>query len=146
MSETSAANIFLVKNGVAVTPAITENVLEGITRRTAADLLRQELGLTVVERPVDRTEIGLADEVFLCGTGAQIAAVTRVDHRPIGAGKMGPVVSGLRDVFFDVVRGRRDKYRHWCAPVYSGERDFSRPEAPEKERPGKDGPPLRLAR
>ena len=147
VSETSAANIFLVKNGVAVTPSITENVLEGITRRTAVDLLRQELGLTVVERPVDRTEIGLADEVFLCGTGAQIAAVTRVDYRPIGAGKMGPVVSGLRETLLRRRAGpKRDKYRHWCAPVYSGERDFSRPEAPEKERPGKDGSPLRLAR
>jgi branched-chain amino acid aminotransferase len=146
VSETSAANFFLLKNGVAVTPSITENVLEGITRRTVLELLGQELGLSVVERPVDRTEITLADEAFLCGTGVQIAAVTRVDHRPIGAGKMGPVVSDLRKLFFEVVRGRRDKYRHWCAPVYSGERDFSRPEASERERPGKDDPPLRLAR
>lgn len=146
VSEASAANVFLVKNGTAVTPGITDDILEGITRRTVLDLLRQELGLTVVERPVDRTEIYLADEVFLCGTGVQIGAVTRVDYRPIGAGTMGPVVRDLRKVFFDVVRGRRPEYRHWCAPVYSGERDFARSDPAERERAGKDGSPLRLAR
>ncbi len=145
VSESSAANVFLVRNGVAVTPSITENVLEGITRRTVRDLLRQELSVEVVERPVDRSEIYLADEVFLCGTGVQIGAVTRVDNRAIGTGRMGPVVSELRRHYFDVVRGRREEYRHWCAPVYSGERDFSRPDPAEK-RPGKDGPTLRLAR
>ena len=146
VSESSASNIFLIRNGVVVTPSITENVLEGITRRTVRELLAKELSLEVVERAVDRSEIYLADEIFLCGTGVQIGAVTRVDHRPIGAGKMGPIVGDLRKLFFDVVRGRRREYRHWCAPVYSGERDFARPETPERERPGKDGPPLRLAR
>jgi branched-chain amino acid aminotransferase len=145
VAEASAANFFLVKNGVAITPSVTENVLEGITRRTVFELLRQELGVSVLERPIDRTEIYLADEVFLCGTGVAIAAATHVDHRSIGSGKMGPVVAELRKVYSDVVRGRRRAYRHWCAPVYSGERDFSRPEA--TERAGKDGnPPLRLAR
>ncbi len=146
VSETSASNIFLVKNGAAITPPITDDVLEGITRRTVLELLRQELGLSVLERTIDRSEIYLADEIFLCGTGVQIAAVTRVDHRPIGAGKMGPVVGALRPLYFDVVRGRRKEYRHWCAPVYSGERDFSQPEPAEREKPGKDGPTLRLAR
>jgi len=146
VSETSASNIFLVKNGVAVTPSITDDVLEGITRRTVLELLRKELQLTVVERSIDRTELHLADEIFLCGTGVQIAAVTRIDHRAIGSGKMGPVVGALRPLYFDVVRGRRREYRPWCFPVYSGERDFSRPEAADRERPGKDGSPLRLAR
>ena len=146
VSESSASNVFLVKNGVAVTPAVTDDVLEGITRRTLLELLRKELQLTVVERSVDRTELLLADEIFLCGTGVQIAAVTRVDHRPIGSGKMGPVVTALRALYSDVVRGRRSEYRSWCAPVYSGERDYARPEAPDRERPGKEGSPLRLAR
>ncbi|MGH9367477.1 MAG: aminotransferase class IV, partial [Thermoanaerobaculia bacterium] len=146
LSEASVANVFLVKDGTAVTPPTTDNVLEGITRRTLLELLRQELRLPVVERPVDRTEIYLADEIFLCGTGVQIAAVTRVDHRPVGSGKMGPVVGDLRKLYFDVVRGRRKEYRHWCAPVYSGERDFSRPEPAERERTGKDATTLRLAR
>jgi len=146
VSESSASNVFLIRNGVVVTPSITENVLEGITRRTVRELLAKELSLEVVERAVDRSEIYLADEIFLCGTGVQIGAVTRVDHRPIGAGKMGPVVGDLRRLFFEVVRGRRREYRHWCAPVYSGERDFARPDPAERERAGKDGSPLRLAR
>jgi hypothetical protein len=72
--------------------------------------------------------------------------VTRIDHRPIGSAKMGPVVTDLRRLYFEVVRGRRPEYRHWCSPVYSGERDFSRPEPAERDRSGKGGPPLRLAR
>ncbi|MGH9398945.1 MAG: branched-chain amino acid transaminase, partial [Thermoanaerobaculia bacterium] len=90
VSEGSAANVFLVKNGVAITPTTTDSVLEGITRRTVLDLLRRDLGLTVVERRIDRTEIYLADEAFFCGTGIQIAAITKVDHRAIGSGKIGP--------------------------------------------------------
>jgi len=145
VSESSAANVFLVRNGVVITPGITDDVLEGITRRTVLELVQKEMGLPVVERSVDRTEIFLADEMFLCGTGVQIGAVTRVDQRAIGAGRMGPVVSELRRLYFDVVRGRRREYRPWCAPVYAGEKDFARPE-PDRERPPKDGPNLRLAR
>jgi len=76
----------------------------------------------VVERSVDRSELYLADEIWLCGTGVQIMAVTRIDFRPIGAGQMGPLVNDLRDLFFDVVRGRVAKYRHWSTPVYVKER------------------------
>ena len=119
VAEGSASNFFLIKNGAAITPPVTENVLEGITRRTVIELLAAELGLRVVERPIDRTEIPLADEAFFCGTGVQIAAVTRVDHRPIGTGRLGPAVAALRDVYFDVVRGRRPEYRSWCHPVYA---------------------------
>jgi len=72
-----------------------------------------------VERSIDRTEITLADEAFFCGTGVQIAAITRVDHRPIGSGRMGPIVAALRAFYFDVVRGRRPEYRHWCHAVYA---------------------------
>ncbi len=118
ISEGSAENFFLVRNGTAITPPITENILEGITRRTISILLREELGVEVVERRIDRTEIYLAEEAFFCGTGVQIAAVTRVDHRPIGDGRIGPVTSGLRRLYFNVVRGREPKYLDWCAPVY----------------------------
>jgi branched-chain amino acid aminotransferase len=118
VSEASAANVFLVRKGSAITPPVTDNVLEGITRRSVMELLSRELGVPVIERSIDRTEITLADELFLCGTGVQIAAVTRVDHRPIGSGRMGPVVSALRALFFDVARGRRADYRRWCHPVY----------------------------
>ncbi|HKD18886.1 MAG TPA: aminotransferase class IV, partial [Thermoanaerobaculia bacterium] len=98
---------------------VSDNVLEGITRRSVMELLTRELGVPVVERSIDRTEITLCDELFFCGTGVQIAAVTRVDHRPIGSGRMGPVVSSLRALYFDVARGRRADYRSWCHPVYA---------------------------
>jgi branched-chain amino acid aminotransferase len=118
VSEGSAMNVFLVRAGVVTTPPITENILEGITRRSAIELVREEVGLPVVERPIDRTEVYLADEFFMTGTAAQITAVTRVDHRVIGSGEMGPVTNQLRALFSDVVHGRNPKYRHWNRSVY----------------------------
>jgi branched-chain amino acid aminotransferase len=137
-----------VKNGVAVTPPITDNILEGITRRTVLDLLTRELKMTVSERSIDRSEIYLADEAFYCGTGIQVAAITRVDHRPIGAGRMGPTVSALRKLYFDIVRGRVPEYRRWCAPIYAGDRDFARPDRAEDTPAASRAatPPLRVAR
>jgi branched-chain amino acid aminotransferase len=118
LSEGSAMNVFLVRDGVLLTPPITENVLEGITRRTAIELARQEIGIEVMERVVDRTEVYLASEVFMTGTAAQIAAVTYVDHRPVGDGKMGPITARIRALFADAVRGKLPKYRHWTVGVY----------------------------
>lgn len=120
--EGSAENIFLIRNGVAITPPITDNILEGITRHTMMTLLREELGLTVVERSIDRSEIYLAQEAFFTGTGVQLTAITRVDYRKIGAGQMGPITTQLRELFFNVVRGNVKKYQAWCAPVYNNER------------------------
>jgi len=116
--EGSAENIFVVRNGAVMTPPITDNILEGITRQTVMTLLRDKLGMNVVERSIDRSEVYLAQEMFFTGTGAQITAVTRVDYRAIGAGQMGPVTKKLREVFFDTVRSREEKYKHWCVPVY----------------------------
>lgn len=118
VSEGSAENIFMVRNGTLVTPPVTENILEGITRRTVLELAHDVLGLPVVERQIDRTEVYLCDEFFMTGTAAQITAVTQVDHRLIGLGQMGPITSHLRQLFGDVVRGREPKYRHWTVPVY----------------------------
>jgi branched-chain amino acid aminotransferase len=120
ISEGSAENFFLIRKGIACTPPITENILEGITRRTMMMLLRDELGIEMVERRIDRSEIYLAEEAFFCGTGVQLAAITRVDHRPVGAGVMGPITTRLRELYFDVVRGRVPKYRDLCSPVYQG--------------------------
>jgi branched-chain amino acid aminotransferase len=119
LSEGSAENVFIVRGDVAITPPITDNILEGITRRTVLYLLSHELGVKVLERPVDRTEVYLADEAFFCGTGVQIAAIVRADHRPIGTGQMGPITVQLRDLYFDVVRGKAARFRHWCTPLYS---------------------------
>jgi branched-chain amino acid aminotransferase len=118
IAEGSAENIFLVRKGVVHTPSVTENILEGITRRTVMMLLRDDMGLEVVERPIDRTEIYLSEEAFFCGTGVQVAAITQVDHRPVGTGKLGPITRDLRQLYFDVVRGRAPKYRELCTPVY----------------------------
>ena len=118
VSEGSAENIFMLRDGVLITPPVTDNILEGITRRTAMELADSELGLTVVERQIDRTEVYICDEFFMTGTAAQITAVTRVDHRPIGSGGMGPVTTQLRGIFEDVVYGRNPEYRHWNVPVY----------------------------
>ncbi|MDX1993784.1 MAG: aminotransferase class IV, partial [bacterium] len=121
VSEASAANIFIIRDGAAITPANTANVLEGITRRTIIQLLRDDLGIPVVERDIDRTEVYLADEAMLCGTGVQIAAITHVEHRPIGSGSMGTVTQQLRDLYFNVVSGKVAKYRDWLSPVYLSE-------------------------
>lgn len=118
LSEGSAMNVFIVRDGVAITPPVTDNILEGITRRSAIELLEAEVGVKVVERPIDRTEVYLCDELFMTGTAAQVTAVTQVDHRPIGSGVMGPITTQLRKAFDNVVYGRDPKYRHWIAPVY----------------------------
>jgi branched-chain amino acid aminotransferase len=118
VSEGSAENLFLVRDGTLVTPPVTENILEGITRATIIQLAREELGMQTIERPVDRSELYVADELFFCGTGVQVAAIVTVERRPVGDGKMGPVVDQIRKLYFDVVRGRVPRYRHWCTPVY----------------------------
>jgi branched-chain amino acid aminotransferase len=119
ISEGSVANLFMVRNGAIVTPPVTDDILEGITRATLMTLVKEEFGLTVVERSIDRTELAVAEEAFLAGTGAQIVPITRVDHRPIGGGRPGRLTLQLRDLYFDVVRGKKPKYRSWCTPVYA---------------------------
>jgi branched-chain amino acid aminotransferase len=119
LSEGSAMNIFMVRDNVIVTPPITENILEGITRKSVIELARQEFDLEVVERPIDRSEIYLCDEFFVTGTAAQITAVTKVDHREIGSAVMGPITNQLRSLLGDVMRGRVAKYRHWNTPAYA---------------------------
>jgi branched-chain amino acid aminotransferase len=119
VSEGSAANLFVLRNGVWATPPITDNVLEGITRRTLIQLMRDDLGMQVVERPIDRTEVYLADEAFLCGTGVQISVIGKVDYRVVGSGGLGPSTARLREIYYDVVKGRMAKYRSWCHPIYT---------------------------
>jgi branched-chain amino acid aminotransferase len=118
VSEGSAENVFMIRDGVLITPPVQEDILEGITRSTVMELASEELGLQVVERPISRTEFYVADEAFFVGTGVQVTAIVSVDHRPIGTGQMGPIVHAIRDLYFEVVRGNVKKYRHWCAPVY----------------------------
>lgn len=119
VSEMSSANFFIVRDGVAITPPVHSNVLEGIVRRSVIQLLRDELGVEVVERDIDRSEVYIADECFMCGTGVQISAITRIERRAIGGGVMGDITRRLRDVFFDVVSGKSERYRSWLVPVYT---------------------------
>ncbi|MBP7431062.1 MAG: branched-chain amino acid transaminase [Candidatus Hydrogenedentes bacterium] len=118
VAEGSAMNMFMVLNGQLITTPPTADILVGITRNTVIELARNELGLDVVERPIARTELYVCDEVFFCGTGAQVAPVRSVDRRVIGGGTPGPVSRKLQDLYFRVVMGKVEKYRSWCTPVY----------------------------
>ncbi len=122
ISEGSAENFFMVREGLLITPPVTSNILEGITRATIMELACEELGMETVERSIDRSEIYIAEEAFFCGTGVQIAAIVEVEHRPVGDGRIGQVVKRLRELYFSVVRGDVARYRHWCTPVYAGSR------------------------
>ena len=117
VSEGTGENIFLVVNRRLITPPPDSNVLPGLTRETVMDMARNELGLEVVERPIDRSELYLADEVFLTGTAAHIQAVGKVDNRAIGQGDVGPFTQQLQHLYFDIVQGRNPKYIHLCTPV-----------------------------
>jgi branched-chain amino acid aminotransferase len=117
VSEGSAENIFLVRKGKLVTPSPADNILEGITRATVMQIAEDDLGINTVERRIDRSELYIADEVFFCGTGVQVAAVIEVDGRPVGNGKIGPVTEKIRDLYFEVVKGNVAKYKSWCTPV-----------------------------
>jgi len=117
VSEGSAMNFFMLRDGNLVTPPVTDNILEGITRKSVIELARNELGLNVVERSIDRTELFVAEEMFMTGTAAQITAVTKVDHRPVGAGVMGPITTKLRATYEDILRGKLKKYEHWNIAV-----------------------------
>jgi branched-chain amino acid aminotransferase len=117
VSEGSAMNLFLVRNGQLITPSATENILEGITRDTIIQLAKNELGLEVVERQVERTELYVADEAFFCGTGAQVAPVTMIDHRPLGDGHIGEISKAVQELYFKVVRNQVPRYSEWCQMV-----------------------------
>lgn len=118
VSEASAANLFIVRDNVLITPPLTSDILEGITRQAVVELARTELGVTVVERAIDRTELYIADEAFFCGTGVEIKPIVEIDKRPVGNGAVGPIGAQLAQLYSDIVHGRRASYHEWLAPVY----------------------------
>ncbi|HEY4027624.1 MAG TPA: branched-chain amino acid transaminase [Candidatus Dormibacteraeota bacterium] len=118
VSEGSAENVFVLKDGVFVTPPVTDEILEGVTRGLMIDLIRDELNLPVIERSIDRTELYTCDELFLCGTGAQVSPVIEVDRRPVGDGRVGEYSQELQQLYFSAVRGDNPKYADWSIPVY----------------------------
>jgi branched-chain amino acid aminotransferase len=115
-SEASAANLFVVRDGVLLTPPVSDDILEGVTRKAIVQLA-QDAGIPVEVRSIDRSELYVCDEVFLCGTGVQVSAVIEVDHRPVGTGAIGPVSRLVSERYFDAVRGNLPEYRSWLTPI-----------------------------
>lgn len=118
VTEGATCNIFMVRKGKLITPSVTENVLEGITRDTVMELAHRELGLEVVERPIDRSELYICDELFFTGTAVGVMPISRVDHRPVKSGTIGAVTQQIRQLYFDATRGHLERYRKWLTPVY----------------------------
>ena len=118
VSEGSGENIFLIREGKAITPAHNEHILEGITRKAVINLLKNDFVVRVEERSVARSELYVADEIFLTGTAAEVTPVIEVDNRKVGAGKIGDITRQLQELYFNAVRGNIERYRSWLTPVY----------------------------
>jgi len=118
VAEGATCNIFMMRKGKLITPSVTENVLEGITRDSVMELARRELGIEVVERPIGRSELYVCDELFFTGTAVGVMPVVRVDHRPVRDGEIGAVTRGIRQLYFDATRGHLTAYSKWLTPVY----------------------------
>ena len=118
VAEGATCNIFMMRGGKLITPSASENILEGITRDTILELARREMGLEVVERPIDRTELYVCDELFFTGTAVELGPIVRVDHRAVGAGVVGEVTGRLRALYRDATRGRLPQYKRWLVPAY----------------------------
>jgi len=118
VAEGATCNLLMVRNGKLITPPVTENVLEGLTRDSVIELAQRELGMPIVERPIDRSELYVCDELFFTGTAVGIAPIVRVDHRPVKHGKTGKVTRELRELYFDATRGHLRTYSKWLVPVY----------------------------
>ena len=116
VAEGSAENIFIVRDGSIITPGFSEGVLEGITRKSVMKVA-QDLGIPVIERAIPRSEMYIADEVFLTGTACQVAWVEKIDNRTIGNGKIGPITERLKEKFFSVVKGDEEEYSDWCTKL-----------------------------
>ncbi|BDQ04989.1 MAG: putative branched-chain-amino-acid aminotransferase [Candidatus Dojkabacteria bacterium] len=116
IAEGSAENIFIVRNNTLITPSLSDDILEGITRH-AIKTIAKDLNINVEERSISRTELYIADEIFLCGTGAQISPVVEVDGIKINTGKPGPITNQIKQIYFDAVKGKIEKYTNWLTPI-----------------------------
>jgi branched-chain amino acid aminotransferase len=123
VAEGPGACVMMVRDGKLITPPVTAGILESITRATLMDLAASELGVEVVEREVDRTELYVADEVFMCGSGLEVLPITSIDRIPIGEGSRGAMTGRIQDVYFAAARGELPAYRRWLTPVYAGARE-----------------------
>jgi branched-chain amino acid aminotransferase len=114
--EGSVANLMMVRDGVLITPPVSGDILEGINRRAILEVAH-DLGIPVVEREIDRTELYVADELILCGTRMQLAWIRSVDRRQVGSGARGPITARLAERFEAAVRGTAPEYAHWMTRV-----------------------------
>ena len=117
VSEGAGQNIIIFKKGKFITPPPCDNILEGITLDSISVIIKDELGMEIIERSIDRTELYLADEILYCGTGVQVPPIVSVDDRKIGDGKPGKYTREIQRIFFDIVRGKNDKYMNWLTEV-----------------------------
>jgi branched-chain amino acid aminotransferase len=117
VSEGSAMNLFVIKNKKIFTPPVYNDILEGVTRNTIIELVKNELGMDVFERQIDRTELYTADELFFCGTGAQVSPIGNVDGRIVGTGEMGELTKKIQEIYFKSVKNEIKKYSHWCTEI-----------------------------
>lgn len=118
VAEGSGACVFMVRDSVAVTPPVTSGILESITRSTLMEISATELNMCVFEREIDRTELYTADEVFFCGTGAEVTPILSIDRHEVGNGGVGHYTERLREAYLNVARGSHQQYRCWLTPVY----------------------------
>jgi branched-chain amino acid aminotransferase len=117
VAEGSGENIAIIRNGRIITPARSDNVLEGLTMSTVLGLAQSEYGIEVESRTIDRSELYVADEVFMTGTAAHVTPILEVDRRPVADGNVGPIAKQLQALYFDIIYGRNPKYLSWCTPV-----------------------------
>jgi branched-chain amino acid aminotransferase len=118
VAEGATCNIFMLRKRTLITPPVTENVLEGITRDSVIKLAASELGIETLERPIDRSELYQCDELFFTGTAVAITPVVRVDHRSVGDSRVGSITRKIQQLYFDVTRGHSHAYQNWLTPVY----------------------------
>ncbi len=118
LSEGAGSNIFVIRKGIPLTPSVTNNILEGITRDTIIRLFEEKLGLKTLERDIDRTELYIADEIFYCGSAMEIVPVISVDKHRIAEGKMGPITAAVKKSYVDIVRFKDLAHHEWRTPVY----------------------------
>lgn len=118
VSEGPGSCIFIVRHNKLITPPISASILESITRETIIHIAQHEIGLSVVERCIDRTELYIADEIFLCGTAMEIKPIFNIDKTKVGNGDIGEITNKLQKLYLNIVRGNVNKYKNWLTPVY----------------------------
>lgn len=119
VSEGSGENIFIIRDGTLITPPPSDNLLLGVTRNTVMEMAQRELGMPVLERQMDRSELYTADEVFMTGTAAHVTPIIRVDHRAVASGEIGATTRKIQTLYFEAAKNNVPQYTEWCVPVHS---------------------------